>query len=131
MGAPFNPFQPGTPASATGGSFGPGTPGPAAPLVVAQPPTALLAAAGVAALAGLITAGIGWQAWYSLIGWALAGPIAIGLLGAFIGVDTRRRAEPVYVRPDWMGAAYAAVVAVAVIGIIVGSVSFALWMGRR
>lgn len=82
-------------------------------------------------MVGLVLAAIGWQTLASLLGWVLSGPLAIGLMGAFIGTDTRRRAEPVYVRPDWIGGAYAAVSIVSAIGVIVGAVGFALWMGRQ
>lgn len=135
MSTPFNPFQSGSPAppSSSGGlgQVAPGTGGVMSePLAVSQPPTPLLAVAGAIAVAGLVVAAVGWQSWLAIIGWALAGPLAIGVMGAFIASDTRRRAEPVYVRPDWLNAIYAAVAILSGIGIIVASVSFALWAGR-
>lgn len=137
MSTPFNPFQSGMPGPQPAGNTGPTPLGPrtsgaeAAPLQIARPPTVLLSAAGAIAAAGLAVAVIGWQSWLALIGWALAGPLAIGVMGAFLGSDTRRRAEPIYVRPDWITIAYAAVAVLSAVGIIVGAIGFAIWMGRQ
>jgi hypothetical protein len=139
VSAPFNPFQtggsaPGPPHPGPPGSAPP--PGPSSfestdtPLTVAQPPLPLLIAAGVAALVGIVAGAIFWSDPIALIGWALAGPVAIFLMGAFVRGDTYRRAEPVYVRPTWIGAAYAIVAVASVAGIVVGAVGFALWLGR-
>lgn len=137
MSTPFNPFQSGasvpSPAVAPSSAHR-GVDAAAvrlAPLHVAQPPTPLLFVAGVIALGGLVAAVVGWQNWVALFGWALAGPVAIGVMGAFVGIDTRRRAEPIYVRPGWIGGAYATVALISGIGIIVGAIGFALWMGRQ
>lgn len=138
MSAPFNPFQSGVPAqppaAGSAAAVPPGSVASAAtlePLQVTQPPIPLLAAAGMAAVAGLVVAAVGWQSSVSLLGWALSGPLAFGLMGAFVSADTRRRAEPVYVRPGWIGGVYAVAATISAIGIIVGAIGFALWMGRQ
>jgi hypothetical protein len=147
VASPFNPFDtsgampqpPQSPSSAppptVPASFPSSFPSsaPAAletPLTPAGPPVPLLVAAGILGIVGIVVAAIGWDSWIAGIGWALAGPIAIGVMGAFIKGDTDRRAEPVYTRPTWIGAAYAAVAAASTIGILVGAVGVALWVGR-
>lgn len=139
MTSPVNPFQPGGTAAPRLGAPAPGigTTPPATPgasddaLTVAKPPTVLLIAAGVLAAVGLVVAAITFGSWIAIIGWSLAGPLAIGVMGAFVRQDTDRRAEPVYVRPHWIAAAYAAVIVLTVAGILVGALGFAFWMGRQ
>ncbi|MFW0788987.1 hypothetical protein [Gordonia sp. CPCC 205333] len=55
----------------------------------------LFGATGIA-LVGLVAAIVGaiTQDWISLIGWGLAGPLAIVVLGLFVAADTKRQAEP-------------------------------------
>jgi hypothetical protein len=91
----------------------------------------MLIAAGVMAAVGLVVAAVGLSSWIAIIGWALAGPLSIVTMGAFVKQDTERRAEPVYVRPDWVGIAYAAVVALSIAGILVGAIGIAFWVGRQ
>lgn len=135
MGAPFNPFDPGATAS-------PGAPNPAGyrqaavpsrgagPLTIAKPPAGLLAVGAAIALTGAALAGICWASGIALIGWALAGPVAIGVLALYVARDTARQVAPVYLRPEWLTMAYAAVAALAVVGIVVSSLSVAFWVGR-
>lgn len=143
MGSPTNPFDPAATARAgvpTAGGYpnvgapAPGSPTPlsgsAAPLSIAKPPVGLLAAGAVIAVVGLVLAVVFWANPIALVGWALAGPVAIGVMALYVARDTALRAEPVYLRPDWLSMAYAAVAAVAVIGVVVSSVSIALWAGH-
>lgn len=136
MGSPFNPFESGSATNAGGPNrggdphFRPTPSSAGSPLTVVSPPTALLAvAAGVAAV-GIVLAAVGWGGPLAVIGWALSGPIAIGVMAFYIATDTRRRAEPVYVRPDWLTFAYPAVAMLAVSGIVVCAISVAFWVGR-
>lgn len=145
MTSPFNPFQSSGPASGPPPSGGPGwgsvvptglIPG-GAPSTGAEgslketgPPLVILIAAGVVALAGIAIGAVFFSDALAIIGWALAGPIAIGLMGAFVRGDTDRRAEPGYLRPTWVGTAYALVALASFAGIAVGAVGFALWVGR-
>lgn len=157
MSTPANPFGPpasgggggagssyGPPPSRSGGSagqpgqagFGPasggGLPTQTGPsLNPVGPPTALLVIAGALAILGTAIAVVFWGQWPSVIGWVLAGPIAIVMTGLFVTRDTQRRAEPLYLRPGWVSAAYTAVMALVVIGVIVGATAFAFWVGRR
>jgi hypothetical protein len=100
-------------------------------LTIAKPPVALLAVAAIVAALGIIIAALGFASWMAIIGWAFAGPVAIGILAVFIAQDTARRAEPVYLRPDWLGSVYAAVMVLSAVGIIVGALGFAFWIGRH
>lgn len=142
MGSPYNPFDSGAAANFGGPSQG-GFPNPggsptaspatsvsAGPLAIAKPPTPVLAVGAAVVVVGAVLAAVCWASWIALIGWALAGPVAIGVLAFYVARDTARRAEPIYLRPDWLTMAYAAVASLAVIGIVVSSLSVALWVGR-
>ena len=56
--------------------------------------------------------------------------VAIGVMALYVARDTARRAEPVYLRPDWLTMAYAAVALLAVVGIVVSALGVAFWVGR-
>lgn len=121
------------PAAGGGGLPGgapitPSTPSSTAP---AGPPTVLLIVAGVIAAVGIVVGAVFWGNWIAGIGWLLAGPVAIGVVAVFIAKDTARRAEPIYLRPGWITAAYAVVMVLVAAGVIVGALGFAFWMGRR
>lgn len=138
MASPFDPFGPGSqPGNPGGSSVGPSPrltssiDSSADPLTIAKPPVALLAVAAIVAALGIIIAALGFASWMAIIGWAFAGPVAIGILAVFIAQDTARRAEPVYLRPDWLGSVYAAVMVLSAVGIIVGALGFAFWIGRH
>lgn len=123
-----SPFGPAGGATAPGGaSIAP----PSASSTPAGPPTPVLAGAAVAAAAGIVVGTVCWGSWIAGIGWLLAGPIAIGVVAVFIATDTARRAQPIYLRPGWITAAYAIVMTLIVCGVIVGALGFAFWMGRR
>ena len=72
-----------------------------------------------------------WAQWQSLIGWLLAGPIAIGVVALFSSKDTMRRTSAVYLRPGWIMGAYVAVMVLVAAGVLVGAFGFAIWVGRR
>lgn len=144
VGSPPNPFDAGATANAGRPNLGgypnaaPGaSPGASrgasrgvAPLTIAKPPTGLLAVGGVIALVGAVLAAICWASGIALIGWTLAGPVAIGVMALYVARDTALHAEPIYLRPEWLTKAYAAVATLAVIGIVVSSLSVAFWVGR-
>ncbi len=118
----FTPSAGGAGPSASGGGRG---------LAVATPPTGLLAVAGAVAVLGVVLGVLaGGSGPLALTGWALAGPGAIGVLSAFTLLDTKRRALPVYMQPTWITAAYWGVLAVAGVGIVVGALRVANWVGR-
>ncbi|WP_186629394.1 hypothetical protein [Rhodococcus sp. BP22] len=104
---------------------------PSSSLSVAGPPLAYLFASGALALIGLVVGvALGASGPLAVIGWVLAGPIAIGVLSAFTLLDTNRRARPVYAEPTWTRPAYWAVLVIAAIGIIVCALRIADWIGR-
>ncbi|BBZ36012.1 hypothetical protein [Mycolicibacterium confluentis] len=87
-----------------------------------------LAIAGfVIALAGALAGGLLATA---LVGWLLAGPVAIGALATYTRIDTRRRTETIYSAPAWAANLYWAVLAVCLVGIALGAWQIALWAGR-
>lgn len=142
MGSPYNPFDSGAATNVGGpgpggqpnqggyGAFGAATSGSAAPLTIGKPPAGLLAIGAGIAVLGVVLAAVFWGSEVALLGWLLAGPVAIGVLAFYAARDTARRAEPVYLRPDWLSMAYAAVAALVVIGIVVSSLSVAFWAGQ-
>lgn len=99
-------------------------------LAVAGPPTWLLAVVGVLAVIGIGIGVLASSGPVAIAGWALAGPAAIGVLSAFTLLDTKRRAMPVYTQPTWLTAAYGCVLALAGVGIVIGALRIADWVGR-
>ncbi|MFT4126565.1 MAG: hypothetical protein QM662_10075, partial [Gordonia sp. (in: high G+C Gram-positive bacteria)] len=123
----------GSPFGPPGGSPLPGGAPPASAGVPATtgPPTALLAGAAVCAIGGIVLGAVFWERWIAGIGWFLAGPVAIGVLGLFNATDTARRSAPIYLRPSWVRAVTVVVTLLIVAGVLVTAVSFAFWVGRR
>lgn len=143
-GGPGAPFAPpsgspfGGPVSgshAPGGQGFPASPAttPAAPesLEPVGPPLGILVAAGVVAALGIVLGAVFYGGALSAVGWFLSGPVAIGILALFVSRDTARRAAPVYLRPGWVGAGYVGVLVLVAVGVILGSIGFAMWMGHR
>lgn len=135
MGLPSNPFASGDafagPAARGTSNFGGSSFGDGGALEVAKPPVALLAIAAVLAIVGIALGVLGWDSWLAIVGWAFAGPIAIGVLALFVAKDTLKRALPTYLRPDGIGVLYAGVAVLVVVGIAVSAYGFALWVGHR
>jgi hypothetical protein len=100
-------------------------------LTVAGPPTVLLAVAAAGAVVGIVGGAIGWGSWMAAIGWAFAGPIAIGVMALYFAKDTGRQAAPVYARPGWLTWAYLVVGVLAAAGIVVSALGVAFWIGHR
>jgi hypothetical protein len=104
-------------------------------LSTAGPPLAWFAVALALAAAGSTlalrsaVAGAGLPS--ALLGWLLAGPIAIGALALYTRVDTRRRATSIYSAPRWTSTLYWVVVGVCLIGIALSAWQIALWAGRQ
>lgn len=119
------------------GDLGTQAPGPAAPPapdddLVGTPPLAwLLAALAVGLVAAGIALVLGGSILYATVAWALAGPVAIGLLAVFTQQDVRRRSLPIYAAPQWVSTLYWAVVAVAGVGVLTSAWHIAEWVGRR
>lgn len=80
---------------------------------------------------GVVVGALFWDEWISVIGWVVAGPLAIGVIAWFTTRDTARQAAPLYVRPDWLTLGYVGALLLIAAGIVVSTVGFALWMGRQ
>ena len=138
MPASSNPFDTGGAPAASGGFpgsgvFPPGTPGTERTLAVAGPPTVYLWVAAGLALVGIVATALILvfdKPWLSVAGWALAGPLALGLIGHIMAEDTRSRAAPLYVEQTWLKTAMWATAAAAAIGTVAGSLGVAFWAGR-
>lgn len=97
----------------------------------ASTPVLWCALAGVAALAGIALAVLGTGSTkLAFVGWAVAGPLAIGLLAAHTLFDTKQRAKPFYSQPGWAAPVYWVVLAVAFVGVGLCSWSIADWAAR-
>ncbi|MFT4201972.1 MAG: hypothetical protein QM634_14695, partial [Gordonia sp. (in: high G+C Gram-positive bacteria)] len=99
-------------------------------LTIASPPNGLLLAAAVTAVLGGLIGAVGWARWWSLIGWVLAGPIAIWLVARFVAVDTARKTETVYSRPGTTGVFWVVAIVAVVVAIAVTALSVGFWIGR-
>jgi len=97
---------------------------------MAEPPNGLLIAAAVLAAVGGIIGAIGWGHWWSLLGWVLAGPLAIWFVARFVAVDTERKTATVYSRPGSTGVLWAVAIVLVVIGIAVTALAVGFWVGR-
>lgn len=136
MGSPSNPFASGDayagPEAGATSNFGaPAFGDGGGAFEVAKPPVVLLAVAAVVAVVGIALAVVFWGSVLAIIGWAFAGPIAIGVLALFVAKDTSKRALPTYLRPDGIGLLYAGVAVLVIVGIALSAFSFALWVGHR
>lgn len=104
-------------------------------LATAGPPLVWFAVALALAVVGgalaLVSALSGGVLATALVGWLLAGPLAIGALALYTLIDTRRRTESIYSAPRWTATLYWAVLAVCLIGIALGAWQIALWAGRQ
>lgn len=129
----FDPFfgQSGAPVGGEEAFGGPSA--PMGPLTVSGPPIRLMAAAlGIAVLGvllGLVSVLLG-SVLIALLGWLLAGPVAIGALAWFGAADTRRRTSSVYSAPAWLAKANWVVLGLSAIGIALSAWQIALWAGR-
>jgi hypothetical protein len=132
----FDPWanQPKTqPPSGQQDAFGQAT--TTAPLTTAGPPLKWFAVTVVLAVAGAVLALIsaasgGGVLVPALVGWLLAGPLAIGALAVYTRVDTRRRSESIYSAPRWTNTLYWMVLIMCLVGIALGAWQIALWAGR-
>lgn len=102
-----------------------------APIPVGKPPVLWL---GLSALSALVGGFVGWffgvRLPPALIGWFLAGPVAIGLLGRYVWLDTVRRAQPTRIDYPWAAPAYYASLGLAIAATAVVATVIALWFGR-
>ena len=98
---------------------------------VGKPPLGWLVGALAVGLVGAVVAFFGRNPAIAIVGWALAGPGAIGLLAVFAQRDVGQRALPIYIHsPARTAALYWAVIAAAAVGIAVSAWYLALWAGR-
>lgn len=115
-------------------AFGGSVAGGGATLTTAGPPLIWFVAALALAVAGAVVALVGALSGgmiaTALVGWLLAGPIAIGALAVYNRVDTRRRTESIYSAPSWTATLYWLVLAACLIGIALSAWQIALWAGR-
>lgn len=79
---------------------------------------------------GIVLGALGWNSWLALVGWALAGPMAIGVMAYFVQKDAARRADPNYLIQLNMNVYYVGAALSAVVGILVTAVGAAFWVGH-
>ncbi|WP_290707775.1 hypothetical protein [Gordonia sp. UBA5067] len=108
----------------------PQVPAVASSITMSAPPNGLLIVAAACAGAGGLIGALGWGRWWSLLGWLLAGPIAIWLVARFVAVDTERKTATVYSRPGSTGVLWAVAIVLTVLGIAVTALAVGFWIGR-
>lgn len=81
------------------------------------------------ALIGVLIAVLPWG-FTGLIGWLLAGPAAILMLGTFTTTDVRRRAAGMYASRPIATTLYWVAATLTIIAVIVTAILTALWVGR-
>jgi len=79
----------------------------------------------------------GFVAWFlglalipALVGWLLAGPVALGLLARFVWRDTVRRARPTRIDYGWTTPAYYSCLLLAIAATALAAYEIAVWFGR-
>ncbi len=96
-----------------------------------RPPVIWLAACAAAAVAGGLLAWLlGATPLWAVVAWAISGPLAIGLLAAFSGFDTRQRAKGIYSGAEWVRPAYWVCLVLCLLAVIGSAIRIALWVGR-
>ena len=121
-------FEPNDPLARPTTATIPAASGPA--ITMASPPNGLLLAATVCAVIGGVIGALGWGQWWSLLGWVLAGPIAIWLVARFVAVDTERKTATVYSRPGSTGLWWVVALVAVVVGIAVTALAVGFWVGQ-
>lgn len=96
----------------------------------ASPPAILLYSSLLSAGLGATLAWILGSSAMTLLGWVLAGPIAIGLIGYYHKVDTSRRATDLYAEPGHLKILYTTTMAVCLVAVVIAAVFVGLWWGR-
>jgi len=140
VAAPFNPFDAGSaPVGAptqgfSSGGYPSSAGSPEQPLNAVGPPMVYLVLAAILGVVGTFVAVLSivhvLPAAAAAAGWALAGPLAIGMIGFFLAQDTKRRAASLYVAPPSAKALMWAAGAAAAFGTIAGSLGVAIWVGH-
>lgn len=105
--------------------------GPSVGLQIGTPRVLWLALGATVSLVGLgLAAFLGMTLLPAVIGWALSGPVAIGLLAVFVHTETKRRAMPTYLGYAWVKPLYIATMALAMVAVFASALRIAFWVGR-
>ncbi|WP_293876700.1 hypothetical protein [uncultured Brevibacterium sp.] len=128
-----NPFESQDPSHQPGAQQAPNA--PFAPetssgdLTVAGPPMHILFIVLGCAVLGIIIAVLPWG-FTGIIGWLIAGPVAILMLGNFTTTDVRRRAGGMYASRPAATTLYWVAAILTLIAVIVTAILTALWVGH-
>jgi hypothetical protein len=119
----------------------PAAPSSAAPMTAPAPATASgtgrasapvlwlgLAGLVVAVAVGLNVASSSWH--LAVVGWLLAGPVAVGLFAVFVLGDTKRRADPWYAASDLVDWGRRVLVLAILVAVALNAWTFADAVGR-
>jgi hypothetical protein len=105
---------------------------PATPQPLVGPPVLWLALGAAASLlGGAVAVVLGESLVWALVGWALSGPLAIGLLGRFVQLDTKRRALPTHLEYGWVKPVYVVCVVLALAAVILSALRIGFWAGTQ
>ena len=102
------------------------------PLAVALtgPPFGWLAAGVLMAIVGGAVAWLVGSLAVAAAGWLLAGPVGLTLVAWYVNRDNHARVSGVYQAPGWTTLAYAAGVAICVLGVLAAALRVAEGVGR-
>lgn len=130
MGAPSaNPFESAPPGPDHNSETPFGNDTAPTDLTVAGPPMHLLFIVLGCAVLGVIIAVLPWG-FTGIIGWLIAGPVAILMLGNFTTTDVRRRAAGMYASRQAATVLYWVAAIVTLIAVVVTAILTALWVGH-
>lgn len=91
----------------------------------------IAAAAASAVAGGAVALVLAESLAFTLLGWFLAGPVAVGLLALFTARDTLQRVKFLYAAPPWVSPAYRVTVGLALISLVVAASRVADLVARR
>ena len=99
-------------------------------ITVNRPPVLILAACVGLALVAALGAWLSGAVLVAFLCWALAGPVAMGLLALFQNQDAIAQSRGVYARQSWVTPAFYAGVVVCLMAVCVCAFRIAMWAGR-
>ncbi|SPT52943.1 Uncharacterised protein [Actinomyces bovis] len=125
-----SPFPAPVATAATGDLWGGTTSSSVRAFTTVTAPTGLLYGSLAASIGGLVLAGLFEEISISVLAWALAALVGLGLTAVFLVRNARRQAAPGYLSNSWHNWLYRAAVVVALLAVVAAAARIALYVGR-